>query len=74
VTVTAPTGATISGTVSVYDGTRRIKYVSIASTARGKVTITVPRLSRGTHYLSVGYGGNAQLTSSRSAKLSIKVS
>ncbi|ROR90441.1 Ig-like domain repeat protein [Nocardioides aurantiacus] len=74
VTVTAPTGAAISGTVSVYDGTRRIKYVSIASSARGKVTITVPRLSRGTHYLSVGYGGNAQLTSSRSAKLSIKVS
>lgn len=74
VTVTAPAGAAISGTVSVYDGTRRIKYVSIASTAAGKVTITVPRLSRGTHYLSVGYGGNTQLLSSRSAKTSIKVS
>lgn len=74
VTVTAPAGAAISGTVSVYDGTRRIKYVSIVSASSGKVTITVPRLSRGTHYLSVGYGGNAQLLSSRSGKTSIKVS
>ena len=72
--VTGPVGAAISGTVSVYDGSRRIKYVSIAPSATGMVTITVPRLSRGTHYLSVGYGGNTQLLASRSAKTSIRVS
>ena len=74
VTVTGPVGAAISGTVSVYDGSRRIKYVTLSITAAGKVTISTPRLSRGTHYLSVGFGGNTQLLSSRSAKTSVKVS
>ncbi len=74
ITVTGPAGAAISGTASVYDGSRRIKYVTLSSTAAGKVIITTPRLSRGTHYLSVGFGGNTQLLSSRSAKTSIKVS
>jgi hypothetical protein len=74
VTVTAPAGSTITGTVSVYDGTRRLKSVSLASTSRGRVTVTLPRLSRGTHYLSVTYGGNKQLVSSKSGRLSIRVS
>jgi hypothetical protein len=74
VRVTAPTGSVITGTLSVYDGSRRIKYVSLGSAAKGRITITVPRLRRGLHYLSVSYGGNTQLLGSKSGRLSIRVS
>jgi len=74
VTVTAPSGATITGGVYVYDGSRRIKAATMGNTMRGRLTLTLPRLSRGTHYLSVRYGGNTQLLSSRTSRLSIRVS
>jgi 5'-nucleotidase len=57
-------GIAPSGEVTVYDGRKEIATGTVG--ADGKVTITLPKFSRGIHLVSVRYEGNEQLTGSTS--------
>ncbi|MBC7725600.1 MAG: ExeM/NucH family extracellular endonuclease [Burkholderiaceae bacterium] len=59
-------GVTPTGTVSVYDGGRRIATGQLAADANGRITIDLPYLGRGFHLLTARFGGNDQLGRSRS--------
>lgn len=73
VTVTAPGGVPITGTLRVYDGSRLITSTTLPASYLGHRTIRLPRLKKGRHYLSVRYLGNAQLNPSTSARLRLRV-
>jgi hypothetical protein len=73
VTVTAPAGVPITGTLRVYDGSRLIASATLSASYRGHRTITLPRLKKGRHYLSVRYLGNAQLNPSTSGRVRLRV-
>ncbi len=71
-TVTAtlsPSSAT--GTVSCRDGS---KTVATATVSGGKATCTLPLLVKGTHSISVIYGGSIAFAGATSAAASLKVS
>ena len=57
-------GITPTGEVTVYDG-RKVVGTGVVG-ADGKVTITLPKLGRGIHVISVRYAGNDQLKISTS--------
>lgn len=65
VRVIAPYAAP-TGTIRIYDGKRRIATKSLSAGARGKVTITLPKLKRGKHRISVVYLGSSQVERSTS--------
>ena len=71
---TPPSGATRTGSIGVFDRTRRIKLTKMTAAHRGQMTIVLPRLARGTHYISIRYYGNTQIAGSTTAKVSLVVS
>ncbi|QDN89717.1 Ig-like domain repeat protein [Streptomyces sp. RLB3-6] len=68
VRVTA-TGTTPTGTVRVYEGSR---VIATGTLSGGKVTITLPKLSRGKHTLHVFYAGSTTVNSKNGANFTIK--
>lgn len=68
VKVTA-TGTTPTGTVRVYEGSR---VIATGTLSGGKVTITLPKLSRGKHTLHVFYAGSTTVSSKNGAIFTIK--
>ena len=62
-TVTAQ-GATPTGVVSIYDGTRKIASATLEADDAGKVRVDLPRLGRGLHLITARYEGNGQLSAS----------
>lgn len=66
--VSAPTGS-----VRIFNGTRRIKTVTLGTAARGQMTVTLPKLAKGKRKLRVQYMGNANVASSRSKIVVLKV-
>lgn len=73
VTASGVPAATFTGTFTVYDGTRAIKKVTLKTTNLGKLTITLPKLARGTHYIKVVYSGNSKVAQSTSPKYKLVV-
>ncbi|MGW1806438.1 Ig-like domain repeat protein [Streptomyces sp. NPDC002078] len=63
------TGTTPTGTVRVYEGS---KVLATGTLSGGKVTITLPKLSRGTHTLHAFYTGSASVNSKAGANFTIK--
>lgn len=59
------------GTVLVYDGTRVVRTVTLAST--GRATITLPRLSRGTHRLRAYVVAGEDYRAAMSSPVTVKV-
>ncbi|MFJ3309018.1 Ig-like domain repeat protein [Streptomyces sp. NPDC086549] len=68
VKVTA-TGTTPTGTVRIYEGT---KVLATGTLSGGKVTITLPKLSRGKHTLHANYAGSSTVSSKSGANFTIK--
>ncbi|GHD52171.1 hypothetical protein GCM10010317_033700 [Streptomyces mirabilis] len=68
VKVTA-TGTTPTGTVRVYEGSR---VIATGTLSGGKVTITLPKLSRGKHTMHVYYTGSTTVNSKNGANFTIK--
>ncbi|MGW5234458.1 Ig-like domain repeat protein [Streptomyces nodosus] len=68
VKVTA-TGTTPAGTVRIYQGS---KVIATGTLKSGKVTITLPKLSRGKHTLRATYAGSSTVNSKSSANFTIK--
>ncbi|MFF4725857.1 Ig-like domain repeat protein [Streptomyces mirabilis] len=65
----AATGTTPTGTVRIYEGS---VVRATGTLSGGKVTLTLPRLSRGTHTLHVYYVGSSTVNSKNSANFTIK--
>ncbi|QIY97884.1 Ig-like domain repeat protein [Streptomyces sp. S1D4-11] len=63
------TGTTPTGTVRVYEGSR---VIATGTLSGGKVTITLPKLSRGKHTLHVFYAGSTTVNSKNGASFTIK--
>jgi len=71
VNVGLSSGAHALGQVKIYDGKRLLKTVTIAG---NRVVLELGSLARGTHKLRAAYAGNANITGSTSASLTVKVS
>ena len=56
-----------TGDVVIRDGSMVLTTVTFTSADRGRVTVTLPKLSRGIHLLTATYSGNTQLMESTSA-------
>lgn len=59
--------AYLTGTFTVYDGAKIIKRVTLKAANLGKLTVTLPRLAKGTHKIRVLYSGNGYVARSASA-------
>jgi 5'-nucleotidase len=57
-----------TGDVVIRDGSMVLTTVTLTSGDRGRVTVTLPKLSRGIHLLTATYSGNTQLMESTSAR------
>ncbi|MFC7262605.1 Ig-like domain repeat protein [Streptomyces lutosisoli] len=63
------TGTTPAGTVRIYEGSH---ILATGTLSGGKVTITLPKLARGTHTLHAYYVGSSTVNSKSSANFTIK--
>lgn len=68
VKVTAP-GTTPGGKVQIVDGT---KVIATRTLSAGKVTVTLPKLKKGTHKLHVHYLGSSTVNARNGATFTIK--
>lgn len=51
-----------TGQLRIYDGSKKIVYAVLASSANGKRSIVLPRLSKGYHNIKVVYSGNSVIS------------
>ena len=63
-----PKGYAPTGKVTVYDGSKKLKTVSLAKSAKGTVKVKLPKLKAATHTIKVSYFGDANLKSSSASK------
>lgn len=66
--VTAPgvPAAALTGSFTVYDGSKAIKKVTLSAANGGKLTITLSKRKKGTHKIKVVFSGNAKVAASTS--------
>lgn len=70
VTVTAP-GVVPTGLVTVYDGKKAIAKGTLTAARKGKITITLPKLKKGTHQIKVVYGGSTYVLTATSSTIQV---
>jgi hypothetical protein len=70
VKVTA-TGTIPTGTIKVYDGSKLIKTVTLKSSAKGKLVVTLPALKVGKHKIHAGYGGSSLVAASSGSSITL---
>ncbi|MFL6060267.1 MAG: Ig-like domain-containing protein [Marmoricola sp.] len=70
VTATGVVGPT--GVISIYDGTRLIKRVTLTAARKGVVVVVLPKLRKGKHVLHAVYGGSALVSPAAAAKVTLK--
>lgn len=63
-----------TGTVTIYDGSKKIGSAKLTSAKKGVLKVTLKKLSKGTHTLKATFSGNGQLKASTSSKTKLKVS
>ena len=75
VQVTAPgvPTASLTGSLTVYDGSKVIKRVTLSAANRGRLTITLPKRKAGIHRIKVVFGGNPKVAASTSATVKLVV-
>jgi len=56
------------GTVTVHDRGKVVATVELAPSDKGRVTVSVPKLSRGVHLLTVRFDGTEPWQDSRSTR------
>jgi len=72
VTVRA-TGVTPTGRVAVYAGSKKLVTKSLTAAHKGKRTITLPRLTWGSHKIQVRYLGSSTVAKKNSSRVTLKV-
>lgn len=73
VTVKVSGVSTPGAKLTVLDGKKKIKTVTLKSSAKGKVSISLPKLKKGTHKITVTYAGTANVKADSSSRVSLKV-
>lgn len=63
-----------TGTLKVYDGSRRLTTVTLKASDRGRRTIRLPRLKKGSHRIKVVYGGNTYIGTTSSSTRTVRSS
>lgn len=61
--VVAADGSKPVGTVAIYDGSKLVATVPVTTDANGRVTVTLPKLSRGIHLLTARFAGDGYVGS-----------
>lgn len=71
ITVTVPNVAKPTGQLRIYDGSKKIVYATLSSSAGGRRSILLPRLSKGYHNIKVVYSGSSVIApkTSKSRKI-----
>ena len=70
----APGSLYATGTVRVYDGSKRIASYTLKAGHKGTLKVTLPKITKkGTHKLKVVYDGNANVSGKTSKTVSLKV-
>lgn len=69
----APTARKATGTVSIYEGGKRLVSAGLTSTRNGVITLRLPALRPGTHRLTAKYSGSTGFTASVSTAKTIVV-
>ena len=59
-------GSAPVGTLTITDGSKVIATVEVTAEQRGRVTVQLPKLSRGVHVLRSSFDGASPYTDSRS--------
>ncbi len=67
-----PAGYAPTGKVTVYDGSKKLKTVTLSASAKGTVKVKLPKLKAKKHTIKVSYAGDSNLKSSKASK-SLKV-
>ncbi len=57
-----------TGKVTVYDGSKKLKTLTLTASSKGRVTVKLPKLSVKTHTIKVSYAGDANLKASTASK------
>lgn len=73
VRVQVTSAGTRTGRVEVYDRSRRIAAATLKPAHRGRITVTLPKLRKGHHKISVKYLGDGRTKGSRSASRTLTV-
>jgi hypothetical protein len=73
VTIKGVTGIYATGTVTVTEGTKVLVATKTLS-SKGTVTVTLPKLKKGTHTITVTYNGNAQYNTAAKSTVKVKIS
>ncbi len=73
VTIKATGVAKPTGKVVVYDGKKKIRTVTVKAKHGGKVTITLPKLKKGTHKIKVTYNGSTEVAKKTSKVVDLRV-
>lgn len=63
-----PTGYVPTGTVTIYDGSKKLKTVTLTASSKGTVKVKLPKLKAKKHTIKVSYAGNADVASSKASK------
>jgi hypothetical protein len=71
VKVTA-TGVVATGTVTVYDGTKKIGTATLTAAKKGTVVITLPKLKKGSHKIHAVYAGSTLIGAATGASTTLK--
>ena len=73
VTIKGVTGIYATGTVTVTEGAK-VLVASKTLSSKGTATVTLPKLKKGTHTITVTYNGNAQYNTAVKSTVKVKIS
>jgi hypothetical protein len=71
VKVTAP-GVVPTGVVSIFDGTKLIKRVTLTAAKKGTIVVVLPKLKKGSHKIHAVYAGSATVNKATAANVVLK--
>ena len=72
VTVKGTTGVYATGTVTITEGSK-VLVPSKALSSKGTATVTLPKLKKGTHKITITYNGNDLYNTAVKTKVSVKI-
>ncbi len=73
VTVKVTGASRPTGTLVVYDRKKKIATVKLTSSRKGVVTVTLPKLAKGKHRLTVAYSGSKSIAKKTSKVVTLTV-
>jgi hypothetical protein len=66
------TGVVPTGTITIYDGTKKIGTASLTAAKKGTVVVTLPKLKKGSHKIHAVYAGSTLVGAATGASVTLK--